>query len=88
MAIKKDTLDELLSGRDPKAGGPRISPIIRSRRSNVLTAECADGGRGESIAGTANRLDQARVARIRCGLLAQPHHPCRHPGRNQPISDL
>ena len=22
-AIKKDTLDELLSGRDPKAGGPR-----------------------------------------------------------------
>jgi hypothetical protein len=26
MAIKKDTLDELLSGRDPKAGGPRISP--------------------------------------------------------------
>ncbi|MGB8901230.1 MAG: host attachment protein [Methylocella sp.] len=47
----------------------------------------ADGGRGENIAGTANRLDQARVARIRCGLLAQPHHLGRHPGRNQPISD-
>ena len=57
MAIKKDTLDELLSGRDPKnvfSKDGLFDELKKALAERVLNAELEDHLEGESAAGKAN----------------------------------
>ena len=57
MAIKKDTLDQLLSGRDPKevfSGDGHFDELKKALAERVLNAELNDHLDGEAVAGKAN----------------------------------
>jgi putative transposase len=58
MAIKKDVLDQLLSGRDPKevfATGGLVDELKKALANRVLNAEMDDHLDSEAAAGKANR---------------------------------
>jgi putative transposase len=58
MVIKKDVLDQLLSGRDPKdvfATGGLVDELKKALANRVLNAEMDDHLDGEAAAGKANR---------------------------------
>jgi putative transposase len=58
MAIKKDVLDELLSGRDPKevfASGGLVDELKKALATRVLNAEMDTHLDGEAAAGKTNR---------------------------------
>ena len=58
MVIKKDVLDQLLAGRDPKevfATGGLVDELKRALANRVLNAEMDDHLEGEAAAGKANR---------------------------------
>lgn len=58
MAIKKDVLDPLLSGRDPKevfAAGGLVDELKQALANRVLNAEMDTHLDGEAAAGKANR---------------------------------
>lgn len=58
MAIKKDTLDQLLAGRDPRAVFAKdglVDELKKALANRVLSAELDDHLDGEAAAGKANR---------------------------------
>ncbi|MDR3471871.1 MAG: transposase, partial [Devosia sp.] len=58
MVIKKDTLDQLLAGRDPQdvfAKDGLVDELKKALANRVLSAELDDHLEGEAAAGKANR---------------------------------
>ena len=58
MVIKKDTLDQLLAGRDPRAVFAKdglVDELKKALANRVLSAELDDHLDGEAAAGKANR---------------------------------
>jgi putative transposase len=80
MAIKKDTLDGLLAGRDPQAIFAKdglLDELKKALAERVLNAEIDDHLVGEAAAGKRNS---------RNGYLRFPTKPARHSNR-KPATD-